>query len=364
MGKYSAARWARTLFAYAVAIGVGAAAFLLHVPLAWVLGPLLAAAILSVTGFDFIMISPLRRAGQVIVGASIGLNVTAEVAAGLLYWLVPIIITGLVAVFVAATLSVGFSRLANVDLKTGFFAMMPGGLAEMGNIGASVGARPEPIAIAQALRVALVVFLIPPLLIFLHDGAVSPPIFHDYLAPAPLALILVVGGVTAFIAGRLKLNNPWAIGPLLAAAVLTSTGVVAGHMPLPVFFAGQVLLGFAIGSLFKRDLVRQLPRVVSAGSVFVILVLAAMVLFGVVLAWITGLAPGTAILAASPGGMTEMAVTAQTLHLNTALVAIFHVCRAIMVNGFATYYWALFDKSGYLTALDRLLGARATPTGG
>lgn len=359
MGKYTKAQWAKTVLAYMLAAAAGAAAYAMHVPLAWVLGPLLAAAILSVTGFDFISFRPLRQGGQIIVGATIGLNVTAEVAAGMLTWIIPMIVTGLVAVWVAGTLSVGFSRLAKVDIKTAFFSLMPGGLAEMGNIGASVGARLEPIAIAQSLRVALIVFLVPPLLMVLHDGGIiTPPVFDDYLTAGPVILLLVVGGVAAFIVGRMKLNNPWAIGPLIAAAILTSSGVVGGHMPRPVFFTGQLLLGFAIGSLFRRDLVRQLPRVVSGGSVFVILVLAAMVVVGMVLAWLTGLDPGTAILAASPGGMTEMAVTAETLHLNTALVAVFHVARAIMVNGFATYYWALFDRSGYLAALDRMLGPR------
>ena len=50
-----------------------------------------------------------------------------------------------------------------------------------------------------------------------------------------------------------------------------------------------------------------------------------------------------------------MAATAQILHLPVALITAFHVVRAVLVNGFATYYWRGLTAIGYLPALEQLL---------
>jgi uncharacterized membrane protein AbrB (regulator of aidB expression) len=64
-----------------------------------------------------------------------------------------------------------------------------------------------------------------------------------------------------------------------------------------------------------------------------------------------GLAAGA--LGTSPGGTTEMAVTAQTLHLSVGLVTAFHVVRAFVVNGFATRFYALFERIKLFDAIEK-----------
>ena len=50
-----------------------------------------------------------------------------------------------------------------------------------------------------------------------------------------------------------------------------------------------------------------------------------------VLAWATGLHPVTLMLATSPGGLAEMAITAQVLQLGAPVVTAFQVCRLVAV---------------------------------
>jgi uncharacterized membrane protein AbrB (regulator of aidB expression) len=57
-----------------------------------------------------------------------------------------------------------------------------------------------------------------------------------------------------------------------------------------------------------------------------------------------GLDLASAMLGASPGGLAEMSITAQTLHLSVGLVTAFHVVRALAVNGFSTHFWNLFER--------------------
>lgn len=332
----------------------GAIAHRLGVPLAWVLGPLIATATIAIAGAPVFASLAWRRAGQVVIGTSIGLNVTAALLAVIMLWLPIMVVTALIAILIAAALSVTYARLARVDDKTAYYAMMPGGLSEMANLGAAAGARAEPIAVAQALRVAVLVTILPPLIVGLDiQGAES-------LSPSYPDLSLIVtgtalaGGVAGVGLARLaRLNNPWMIGAIVGAGALTATGLVLGRLPTPLYWLGQFLIGISIGARFRREIILRLPRLCITSIAFVLALAALLAGYAGLLSLISGLDLASAVLGASAGGMAEMAITAQTLHLSVGLVTAFHVVRALIVNAFAPQLWSLLDRLGLFAALRR-----------
>jgi uncharacterized membrane protein AbrB (regulator of aidB expression) len=60
----------------------------------------------------------------------------------------------------------------------------------------------------------------------------------------------------------------------------------------------------------------RLPRVFVSSAVFVLVLAALLFGYAALLAELTGLDLASATLGASPGGLAEMAITAQTLHLS------------------------------------------------
>jgi uncharacterized protein len=348
-----------TVAGYGVAFLAGAGFNALHIPLAWILGPLLASAILAISGYNIDPPLYMRRVGQLAIGAAVGLNMTLGVVVHLVGWLPLMLVSALFMILISSVFSVLLAKLAGIDRMTAFFASLPGGLAEMGNVGAQIGAAPEPIAVVQTLRVALTVLIVPTTFIALGlAGTATPP--SGPTIPVSWVLILcAAGSVGAVLLGLIRLNNPWMIGALLCTAGFTAAGFVQGRMPAPFFWGGQLLIGYAVGSRFRQEMIKKLPRVSAAGAVSVLLIAAAMVAYAGVLAAITSLDFTTAALATSPGGMSEMAATAQNLHLNVALIVAFQVLRAVLVNGFATFHWAAINRSGLLGALERLIGSPA-----
>ncbi|HEY7687205.1 MAG TPA: AbrB family transcriptional regulator, partial [Dongiaceae bacterium] len=224
----------------------------------------------------------------------------------------------------------------------------------MGNIGASVGARMEPIALLQAMRVAIVVLLIPPLLVAHGFHQSAPPVPNLQPLYVALALAVSVGGALLFHLARF--NNPWVIGALVSTGILTAFDVTLGKMPALVFTVGQILIGYNIGTRFRRDALKKLPRVAAAGVAIILAMIAVMMLYAFGLTQVVDLESAVAILSSSPGGMAEMAATAQILHLSVVLITAFHVTRAVLVNGLATYYWRGLTAIGYLPMLERVLG--------
>ncbi|MDF2995806.1 MAG: AbrB family transcriptional regulator [Xanthobacteraceae bacterium] len=344
----------RAYISLAVSIAVGATAAWLHVPLAWTLGPLIATAVMSVCGQP--VFAPLsgRRFGQLVIGTSTGLSVTAAVLASIVAFLPLIVVTSLVAVLFSAGVSVFFAHFARLDRKTAYFAMVPGGLSEMANIASMVGAHAEPIAVSQALRVALLVLIMPQLIVSLgiHGNVEDLPV-QGNLTLVTLLTALGCGAVGIGVAWLLRFNNPWMIGALMGASAATAAGLLHGLMPYWLFATGQMMMGLSIGARFRREMVMRLPRLFAISALHTLALAAMLLAVAFVVSSFTSLDFASAALSTSPGGTSEMAVTAQTLHLSVGLVTAFHVVRAFVVNGFATRFYTLFERIGLFDRIER-----------
>jgi membrane AbrB-like protein len=316
-----------------------------HLPLPWVLGPLLVTAGFSLMGLPVFAPQSGRRLGQIVVGTSVGLFVSLDVLARLSGALPAVILTALVAIIVCTLVGLLFARLADVDSTTAFFATTPAGMSEMSRIGELAGGRVDVIALTQAIRVATVVLVLPAAVIALRPGSAMAVILPareiDYLTTIGLVLAGVAG---ALLMRAIRFDNPWTIGAVVAVGAIAAAGLVEGRLPRPAFWGGQFLIGIAVGSRFRRDVVRRLPRVCLAALATALLTLGLMTGYALLLTRVTGIDLVTGILGASPGGLAEMSVTAQLLQVDVALVVAFHVFRSFFVNGFSGKLYRLLVR--------------------
>jgi len=349
---------AKRVAAFVAAGLAGLGFYVAHIPLAWVLGPLMMTAVLSMLGWPVLAPARGRHVGQLIIGAGLGLNITAALVTQIFGWVPLMIVTALSAILVTSFFSVLLARFGGLDRTTAYFAMMPGGLSEMANIGAVAGARSEPIALAQAVRLALVVCVLPPAIIALGISGDFKPYSVELQVPYIWVGVLMVVGLGGVRLMRLiGMNNPWMLGSLLAAAVLTTSGIVEGQMPRLIFYAGQFMLGLVIGARFQRDIVTRLPVLFALSLTFTFLITIVLFFLGATISHFSGLDLASAALASSAGGVAEMALTAQILQLNVALILAFHIIRALIVNGFCIHIFNLLEKVRYFGAIEKLVNA-------
>ncbi|MES2260722.1 MAG: AbrB family transcriptional regulator [Pseudomonadota bacterium] len=318
--------------------GVAAAllCILLNTPLPWMIGPLFATAGLRLAGADLRCPVRVREAGQWAIGTALGLYFTAPVLAVLAAR------AGWIAIAVLFALALGWScawllhKLSGTDRTTAFFAMALGGASEMAVQGEYHGANVERVAAAHSLRLMLVVGTIPFAVRYWSQHGLG--IGTDLYAPGArsvdygglLALVLLTSCM-ALVFKRLKAPNAWVIGPLLMAMALTACGINLSRLPEWMVRVGQLFIGISLGTRFTPGFLRTAPRYlasVAACSVVAMLVACG---FGQLLAQLAGLNPGTAVLATSPGGIAEMSLTAQTLHLGVPIVTAFHVSRMVVL---------------------------------
>jgi membrane AbrB-like protein len=208
--------------------------------------------------------------------------------------------------------------------------MAIGGAPEMTAQAQRNGAQVDRVAASHALRIMLVVLIVPLTLGALGVSGVDPyvPLAKTFSWTGFAVLVAVTVGAAAVL-NRFGSPNSWMIGPLLVAALVTATGHSFSTLPAVVLDAGQLLIGVSLGVRFTPEFFRAAPRFLSAVAAISLLYIVLAAGFGALLARASGLPWATAVVATTPGGIGEMALTAQALQLGVPVVTAFHTIRLL-----------------------------------
>ena len=337
------------LRALAVGIPAGYLFHGLHTPVPWMIGPMVAVAALNLTGVQMHSPPYARQMGQVILGSAVSLYFTPPVVKALAANF-PAIIAATIAVFLVGIVgALTLSQASGVDRKSTFFASIPGGAMAMAVLADRYGAQIAPVAVAHSLRVSVVVILIPFALTYsgipLEAAAYRPDVPLD---PTILALWLGTGWLLGEISERLNLNNGCLLTPIFFGAALTMSGIQLSAVPRWMTDFAQLMFGLVLGARYERAFFARYKLFIPFALLNSFFILIASVAAGAFLAWAFDLPIATMIIATSPGGLAEMTITAQALHISVPLVVAFHLFRVVMVNiGTQYIYTAIASLLGH-----------------
>ncbi len=338
----------RLTITLALAGAAGALAALLHVPLPWMLGPLLLSAGLSMGGMALASSRRLRDVGQWAIGTTLGLYFTPTMlhAMAQVSWAIAL------GVVWALGLSYGFyrfllwrhaaERAGGFHPSSAFFAAATGGASEMALLAERYGAQVDRVAAAHSLRVLLVVTLIPLAFQFsgLHGLDAVPPAVRD-VRPIGLLLLIALTTGACWVMHKLDRPSPFVLGSLSVTVLLTANEVTLSALPLAFTNLGQVFIGVALGTRFTPAFLHSGPRWLMSVALGTVGMIGLSALFAVGLGALAGLHPATVVLGTSPGGIAEMSLTARTLQLGVPMVTAFHVVRYLVVLMLTGTLWRL-----------------------
>ena len=324
----------------ALAVAAALAWRALDLPLPWMIGPLLATALASIAGLPTASSNTGRNGAQWVIGTALGLYFTPEITQLVLqlWWAV-----GLAVVW-ALVLGWGFGLLLQrhglhgVDgtprglRATSYFAGAIGGASEMTLLAEREGARTDLVAGAHSLRMLIVTVGLPMTFAWadLHGIDTALPGVREVRWPQ-LAVLLAATFAGCLVMLRLRGSNPWFIGALAVAMALSMAGVQLSALPAWASSGAQLLIGVNLGVRFRREFLGQAPRWMAAVAAGTLAMVGLCVGFAWALGWATGLNTATLVLGTSPGGISEMAITAKVLQLGVPVVTAFQVCRLVAV---------------------------------
>ncbi|MBX6742243.1 MAG: AbrB family transcriptional regulator [Acetobacteraceae bacterium] len=311
----------------------GGGLHLLHVPLAWMIGAMMATAALAwhrtvaVPGWA-------RPAGLVFLGLALGSTFSGPVLAAVTGALPVLLLGGVLAIGTGLVVARLFSRLAGTDPQTGFFCAVPGGVVVMAVLAQEAKASVATVTLAQTMRVLVVVLTFPPLL-----GWLAPHGEYGAFTAAkeaiwwPGLLGMAAGGLAAALPlRRLGFANPWMLGPCFLAIALAGTGNLPSGVPVVLVDAAQVAMGATLGTRLTKSFLLASRRLALASVISAAVLSVLLTVLAVVIALLSDLPAAALILGMAPGGMPEMALTAKALELAVPLVLGFHLTRTVLCN--------------------------------
>nr|WP_300310713.1 AbrB family transcriptional regulator [Halomonas sp.] len=300
-------------------------------PLPFMIGPMMLSATLYVSGLVTTPVSAKTRPlGQMIIASTVGMAFTSD-ALAIVMTMAPVIV-GLT--FLTSMNAVGVSvllrRFTGLDYPTALLATMPTSPVEAVVIAEKFGLNLGLVVLSQTIRIASVVVLIP-IALYLADGWPGDPArglasayVFDLGSVALLAISALAGGLLFKI---LRLPNPYFFGALLSSAVVSSSGLQVAPYPYLVLAGAQVVLGTWLGSVFTKDLFFGGGKLTLALIVSMLCFILFTSATAIVFAELIGQPWETMVLSAAPGGVTEMALTAQFLGYDVAIITSFQVVR-------------------------------------
>lgn len=341
-------RWPKVLLGLTIAVAAGFLFNWLQTPLPWMIGPLLTFGIANLLGAKLDIVPYARQTGQLCIGTGVGLYFTPAVLTALLGSAGWIFAGGILVMLIAASSGLLLSKISGIDRTSCFFATVPGGAAEMALLAHRYGGSVPAVAIAQSVRVAFLVLIIPPVLTYAgfadidrSAARVLHPVVFDKLALL-LAITLIAGGTFA----RFKLQNPWMMGPLIAAAALTAFGIELSAVPRPLTNASQIMLGMALGVRFEREFFLRYRFFIPFAIINAAYVIIGCAALAFAVAWLSGIHFDTMLVGLAPGGIAEMAITAQALGLGVATVTAFQFVRIVLANFGSPIIFRALQKFG------------------
>ena len=319
--------------ALVVGLPAGALFSWFDTPIPWMIGPMVAVAVANLLGHQVFALPYGRQIGQVVLGSAVGIYFTPPVVVALGANFGAILLATASAFLIGGLGAVTLSRVAGVDGKSAFFASIPGGAMAMAVLAEKFGATMPPVAVAQSLRISIVVIVIPFLLTY---GGIptEPSTYKPQLSLNFFILIpwIAFGFVLGEIAERFRIHNGFLIAPIFFGAILTINGVELSEVPSWLTDIAQLMFGLVLGERYERAFFARHKLFIPFALVNAFLVLTASAMVGISLSWAFGFPLSTMIISTAPGGMAEMAIVAQALQIGVPTVVAFHLFRVVIVS--------------------------------
>lgn len=317
----------------------GTTFYLVGIPLPFMLGSMFACMVAAMIRLPVLAPMAVRPPMSAIIGTMIGASISPDALAHLqsVGWSMLFLLAYTVVGGAACTFY--FYKFVGFDLRTAYFAGIPGGLIDMVILADEHGGDPRKVAIVHTLRVMLVVFTVPFLVLTLtgaervagfNSAITLRDVDSGFLFWFPVSCLLGIG-----LGILLKLPARYLVGPMLVSGAIHAAGWSTYKQPFELVIMAQIVLGATVGCRFVGTSVKEIASVAMAavGSTAVLLGVSA--LFAYLVTLISSANFLTVFLSYAPGGLAEIGLLALALQIDTTIVTIHHIVRLLAV-GFGT----------------------------
>lgn len=313
---------------------------LIHAPLPWTLGPIVAVSLAGLIRRHPMEWSiRIRNLAQILLGYSMGRAFTCETVHSILSQL-PLMLAAAITTVAAGILTAWLMyRKTGINFTSCLLGCVPGGLSQMVILASEIKeADLTAVTIMQTVRMLSVVFTIPFLTIHVFSNealSASEALSHgSATASSPENLLsFAAAAVLGAVIGKV-LHFPTAtlLGPILGtAAYILYSGQTAPVTPLLCLNMAQICVGAYIGSSIDLAKITGYHGMGPALVGGILLVLLTSMGMGVLVSLLTDASFATAFLSTAPGGLTEMGITALVVGADISTMTAYQLTRLLFI---------------------------------
>ena len=340
--------------ALTIAIGTfgGWLATLLALPLAWMVGAMLATTAAALAGAPLAMPRHLRNGMIAVLGVMVGSGFSPEILARFGDWMASLLGVVLYILVGGFACHMYLRKVTRYDRITTYFSAMPGGLTEMILAGDELGGDARIISLIQTSRMLLVVLMLPfgfQLFLGYEPAAAAARGLQPLatLAPLDIAILAACAFLGYLGASVVKLPTAAITGPLLLSVGVHLAGWTSAKPPFELVAAAQVVMGSFVGVRFTGTALDLIGRTMAVAAGSSLTLLTATLACAFAMNALTGLPLAALVLAYSPGGLAEMSLIAIALALDAAFIASHHIVRILLIVLGAPALFRLLRRAGY-----------------
>ncbi|MRN54497.1 AbrB family transcriptional regulator [Paenibacillus monticola] len=321
----------------------GALFMLLHLPIPWLLGPMIATLIGSnIAKKYYVWPGPIRNTGMIIVGYTIGLSLTASALREMARQLPSMLLMTVLLLLFCAGIALVVSKISGINYKTILLGSIPGGLTQMLVLAEETeDINLTVVTVIQVVRLMMIIVCVP-LLIFSplfgnSSGAtdVTPLLSATSAIWSDLFPNMILFAIACTLCGilgqKIKFPTAYLLGPAIITAVIQISGVHGPALPFSMINAAQLMIGVFVGLLLDP---RKLPNKLQTISLAIgsgILLIAGSYGLSLLFSYVVAVSGSTALLSLAPGGMDQMSLIAHEVNADLSTVAGYQLFRTFFI---------------------------------
>ena len=255
-----------------------------NIPLAWMIGPMIATSLIALNGFQVLMPKIALSSILIILGLHIGNYIDQNLFSQMVNWIWTTVIMFFYIVISILIVSKYLQKFSGYKEKTSIFSAAPGALGPLMILAEYEKSDLSQVATAHLIRLIIIITVFPFIIISLSPTASLELEKFDYMSQNHWDLVLLIMASLVFIFFFDKAKVPAALlsGTLVASGLLQIFDIASYKLPDASINFCLLILGASVGCRFANKTFKEVANNSFHGLVATIL----LVLLGLVAAYI------------------------------------------------------------------------------
>ena len=304
-----------------------------NVPLAWMLGPMIAISITALMGLKVAMPKLALSGILIILGLYIGTYIDQNLIDQMVKWIWTTIIMFFYILISIIIVSKYLQKFSGYNEKTSIFSAAPGALGPLLILAEHENSDLSQVATSHLIRLIIIITIFP--FIIVNYSSSEPIVLEkfNYMDQNHFNLIILIIGSIILILLFDKIKVPAALlsGTLVASGILQVSDIATYKLPEFSINFCLLILGASVGCRFAEKTIKE----VANNTFHSFIATSLLVLLGLIAAYVATFFVDnnflTLVLSFCPGGIYEVAVIAIAFELEPDFVSFHHIIRLLFI---------------------------------